>query len=93
MSGELKAYCVSIVLDGNRPFTNLLVAPSAEAAAAISGVVAGRTMPDGEVAAVVVMEIGEDWLRRSLRMIEGKQPAVVSLVSDNLRPPETPGAA
>jgi hypothetical protein len=93
VSGELKAYCVSIVLDGNRPFTNLLVAPSAEAAAAISGVVAGRTMPDGEVASVVVMEIGEDWLRRSLRMIEGKQPAVVSLVSDNLRPPETPGAA
>ena len=86
------AYAVTITLEGGVAFTNLLVAPSTEEAAVVSGVMAGRGT-EGNVLSVSIVEIPADWLRRTLRMVEGDaKPSVVSLVSDNPRgPPETPG--
>ena len=84
---KLSAFAVSLVFEDGPIVTATYLAPDAMMALALVAVDAARQTADKRLTGYGVQEIGVEWLRHALKVLEGEQPKapVFSLVSDNLR--------
>lgn len=85
---QTQAYAVTLVFADGVIFGSTIIAPAREAATAMAMQQAMRGTPGmADLTGFALTEMTAEWMRATLRQIEGQPGQVVSLVSDNLRPP------
>jgi hypothetical protein len=84
---QMQAFAVTLVFNDGVIFGTTIIAPVREAAMAMAMQQAMREEHErADLAGFALTDLPAEWMRATLRLIEGQPGQVVSLVSDNLRP-------
>jgi hypothetical protein len=84
---QMSAYAVTLVFADGSMFSSISIAAAREPALAGAVQQAARENPAvPDLVGFSINEMTAEWMRTTLRQIEGQPGQVVSLVSDNMRP-------
>jgi hypothetical protein len=84
---QMRAFAITLVFADGSMFSNISLSPAREPALAGAVLAAARENPAvPDLTGFSINEMTAEWMRATLRQMEGQPGQVVSLVSDNLRP-------